>query len=139
MIKLKWNGMAILSIQLCANVWRHALDNRTHSHTGYNLFLDGAVDGAGAKFSVAISEKQQQGGGFRVGDEIKGSAWTKKYPECEYADYYRAGALKRISEPGMAEHAGGPPWIMPPDLHIYNWGRTTVRTPPVNLLFISYH
>ena len=44
-IKVEWQGK-ILSIQPRANVWRYVLDNRTHSHTGYNLFLDGAVDGA---------------------------------------------------------------------------------------------
>jgi len=64
-IKVEWQGK-ILSIQPRANVWRYVLDNRTHSHTGYNLFLDGSVDGAGARFSVAVSEKQQQSGGFRV-------------------------------------------------------------------------
>ena len=120
-VKVEWQGK-ILSIQPRANVWRYVLDNRTHSHTGYNLFLDGAVDGAGARFSVAVSEKQQQSGGFRIGDVIKGSAWTKKYPECEYADYYRAGALKRINVSDLADHTDGPPWIMPPpDLHTYGW------------------
>jgi hypothetical protein len=71
---------------------------------------------------VAISEKQQQNGGFRVGDVIKGSAWSKKYPECEYADYYRAGALKRINVSDLADHTDGTPWIMPPpDLQTYGW------------------
>ncbi|MEA4902117.1 MAG: hypothetical protein VB077_16525, partial [Desulfitobacterium sp.] len=62
--KVQWLGK-ILSIQPRTNVWRYVLDNRTHSHIGYNLFLDGSVNGINAQFAVAISEKQQQCGGFR--------------------------------------------------------------------------
>ena len=93
--KIKWSG-TILSIQPRTNVWRYRCDNRTHSHTGYNIFLDGNSNGEAKQFSVAISEKQQQSVGFRIGDEASGTGWTKKYPEWEYADYYRAGALKRV-------------------------------------------
>lgn len=65
----------------------YRLDNRTHSHLGYNLFLDGEVNGLVGPFSVAISEKQQQKVQFRIGDKIKGTAWTKMYAVTEYADY----------------------------------------------------
>jgi len=120
--KVEWQGK-VLSIQPRTNVWRYVLDNRTHSHIGYNLFLDGTVYGVNARFVVAISEKQQQSGGFRVGNEIKGSAWTKKHPEREYADYYRAGALKRISTAANATDVKeAPPWITtPPDMQTYEW------------------
>ena len=37
-------------------------------------------------FAVAISEKQQEKMRFHIGDEISGTAWTKKYPKLEYAD-----------------------------------------------------
>ena len=94
----------ILSVQPRSNVWRYRLDNRTHNLTGFNLFLRGAVKEANTEtdepaerdFSVAISGGQQEKNHFRIGDRIKGTAWTKKYPEWEFADYYRAGGLKRI-------------------------------------------
>ena len=86
--KITWQG-TIISIQPRTTVWRYRVDNRTHRHIGYNIFLDGEADGVVGRFAVAISEKQQQTAGFRIGDEAKGTAWTKKYPECEFADYYR--------------------------------------------------
>ena len=64
--KIKWQGI-IVSIQPRTTVWRYVLDNRTHSHIGYNLFLDGNCNGEDGCFSVAISEKQQQKGEFRIG------------------------------------------------------------------------
>ena len=93
--KRTWSG-TIVSIQPRTTVWRYRLDNRTHSHIGYNLFLDGEVNGLVGPFSVAISEKQQQKAQFRIGDRIKGTAWTKMYAVTEYADYYRAGTLKVV-------------------------------------------
>lgn len=119
--KVKWQG-TLVSIQPRTTVWRYVLDNRTHSHIGYNLFLDGSVDGVDGRFSVAISEKQQQKEMLRIGDELSGTAWTKMYSVSDYADYYRAGAIKHIraSEPEVGSVA--PPWkIAPPDLETYEY------------------
>lgn len=117
--KIKWQG-TIVAIQPRTRVWRYLTDNRTHYHIGYNLFLDGFAKGFDGRFSVAISEKQQQGGGFGVGDTVQGTAWTKQYPEREYADYYRAGALKRVNSAANNAEITGPPWIMtPPDMLTY--------------------
>jgi hypothetical protein len=120
--KVNWSGI-ILSIQPRTTVWRYVVDNRTHRHIGYNLFLDGEANGVIGRFSVAISEKQQQMAGFRIGDEVKGTAWTKKYPELEFADYYRAGALKCINKSKVVyDIAEAPPWrIAPPDMATYEW------------------
>jgi hypothetical protein len=120
--KINWSG-TILSIQPRTNVWRYRVDNRTHSHTGYNLFLDGVADGMPLQYSVAISEKQQQTIGFRIGDEASGTGWTKKYPQWEYADYYRAGALKRTKpNTAPADERNVPPWTGdPPDMATYEW------------------
>lgn len=92
--KVKWQGQ-IISIQPRTRVWRYVTDNRTHYHIGFNLFLKDSND---VNFSVAISEKQYFKGKFSIGDEVSGSAWTKKYPKREFADYYRAGALKIIKK-----------------------------------------
>lgn len=120
--KIQWQG-TIISIQPRTTVWRYRLDNRTHRHIGYNVFLDGEVDGEKAQFAVAISEKQQKTVGFRIGDEAKGTAWTEKYPEWEYADYYRAGGLKRVTENNsVIDESGAPPWLgAPPDMETFEW------------------
>jgi hypothetical protein len=119
--KIKWSGV-ITSIQPRTRVWRYLTDNRTHYHIGYNLFLDGCADGVDKQFVVAISEKQQQSGEFGIGDTIFGTAWLKQYPEREFADYYRAGALKRIESGKPITADNPPPWIgLPPDMATYEW------------------
>ena len=75
--KINFTGL-ILSVQPRSNVWRYRLDNRTHTLTGYNLFLTGIADNEEASFSVAVSEKQQEKFRFSIGDQISGTAWTKK-------------------------------------------------------------
>jgi hypothetical protein len=118
--KIEWRG-TVLSVQVRATVWRYKLDNRTHSEIGYNLFFDGEVNGLNGQFSVAISENQQEKGKFRIGDEVKGTAWTKMYDVSDYADYYRAGALKRIVDAAPANTSVTPPWkIDPPPLETYS-------------------
>lgn len=57
--KMRFRGI-IKSVQPRSNVWRYRLDNRTHSHTGYNVFLAGEVDGEEREYAIAISEKQQE-------------------------------------------------------------------------------
>jgi len=118
-MKIEWEG-TIVSIQSRTRVWRYVTDNRTHYYLGYNLFLDGIADEVECRFGVAISEKQQFSNGFRIGDHVKGTAWSKQYPEREYADFYRAGSLKRIDGAESNVTTLPPPWIMPlPDLKTY--------------------
>lgn len=116
--KIEWQG-TIRSIQPRTTVWRYRLDNRTHYHIGYNLFLDGEADGRKTQFSVAISEKQQQKLIFRIGDVAKGTAWTKMYEVSDYADYYRAGGLKIIEKAELTDTTPPPYRIEPPDMATY--------------------
>ncbi len=116
--KIEWQG-TILSVQPRTTVWRYRLDNRTHYHRGYNLFIDGEANGIKASFSVAISEIQQKKLVFRIGDEAKGTAWTKMYHVSDYADYYRAGGLKITRKAEHAETSPPPYLIEPPDLATY--------------------
>ena len=74
--KVSFQG-TIKSVQPRSNVWRYRLDNRTHSMTGYNIFLTGIADGEERDFAIAISEKQQEKYKFHIGDEIKGTGWTR--------------------------------------------------------------
>jgi len=119
-VKIEWSGK-IVSIQPRTTVWRYKLDNRTHYHNGYNLFLDGEANGASATFSVAVSEKQQQKHEFRVGDIAQGTAWSKMYDVSDYADYYRAGGLKVVIRAAQVETVPPPYIIPPPDMETYQW------------------
>ena len=105
-IKVNWSG-EVVSVQPRSTVWRYITDNRTHREKGFNVFLKGDVyygsdevhTEKGSKkydFCIAISEKQEQKLEIHIGDELKGTAWTKKYPEIEFADYYRVGGIKKI-------------------------------------------
>ncbi len=118
--KIEWQGI-IVSVQPRTTVWRYKLDNRTHYHRGYNLFLNGEANGVNTPFSVAISEKQQHKLEFRIGDEAKGTAWSKMYDVSDYADYYRAGGLKVISRSVPKETVPPPYLIPPPDMATYEW------------------
>ena len=119
--KITFSGI-IKSVQPRSNVWRYRLDNRTHGMTGYNLFLEGTADCRDGAFAVAISEKQQMKHKFHIGDEIKGTCWTKKYPKWEYADYYRAGALKKVKAGHEITDNEGLPWKSEvPELSVYEW------------------
>ncbi len=119
-VKISFSGV-ILSVQPRSNVWRYRLDNRTHRMTGYNIFLKGLAEGAEKEFAIAISGKQQERFRFHIGDEIRDTAWTKMYPKLEYADYYRAGGLKKISEAPMAAGDKVSPWVGEvPELSVYD-------------------
>lgn len=156
--KVEWLG-EVVSVQPRSTVWRYLIDNRTHRECGYNVFLKGEVyydseivpheNGTDKyDFCVAISEKQAEKIGIHIGDILKGTAWTKKYPEIEFADYYRAGSLKKLetAENGDSQRMSvevdtantrydgtpiprvnsadyqGPPWKQEvPPLEIYAW------------------
>jgi hypothetical protein len=124
--KIEWNG-TILAIQPRTRVWRYLTDNRTHYHIGFNIFLDGCADGIDRQFVIAISEKQQQSGGFGIGDTVSGTAWIKQYPEREFADYYRAGALKRVKNGKPIITNNSPPWIGQPCQMSKSFGILTER------------
>ena len=158
-LKIAWQG-EVVSIQPRSKVWRYIADNRTHRECGFNVFIKGTVQAPDGSvpafhpvsekydFCVAISELQEYKLEIRIGDELKGSAWTKKYPEIEFADYYRVGSLKKIKAvkensfplwemgidtvqtgyedtPILRVHCNkypGPPWKMTvPPLEVYAW------------------
>ena len=84
---------------------------------GYNIFLLNEE----RSFTIAISEKQYQLHGFRIGDVIRGTGWTKLHPNQEYADYYRCGALS-ILERVVEKTTSAPPYQGAlPDLATYSW------------------
>ncbi|MBU3191529.1 hypothetical protein K9O30_19540 [Clostridium bowmanii] len=80
-LKANWQG-EIASIQPRTRVWRYLTHNRTHYHLGYNLFIVGHSGDGKKQFIVAISEKQQLKGLFRLGDGYLDELCTEgKYEE----------------------------------------------------------
>ena len=123
-VKIAFSGI-IRSVQPRSNVWRYRLDNRSHNVTGFNLFLTGTIDDESEPhtFVVAVSGTQQGKYHFHIGDKISGTAWTKKYAKWEFADYYRAGALKKIDAAKADDKpVRVPPWTdETPGVDVYNW------------------
>lgn len=117
--KVRFRG-TVRAVEVRSDVWRYKLDNRTHSHKGYNVFLAGEVDGVEREFSLAISEKQQQKWGFRIGDVASGTAWTKLHPKREYADFYRVAAVRfETYDPDPHESTSAPWTGEVPSLDVY--------------------
>jgi hypothetical protein len=113
--KIRWSGV-ITAIQPRAWVWRYKTDNRTHNHTGFNLWIAGDA----GKVVVAISALQQQKLEFRHGDTASGTAWPVQGKKREIADLYRAGDLKLLDRPDRSADRGGPPFIdILPNLEMY--------------------
>ena len=71
--RIRWQGQ-IESVQCRAWVWRYKLDNRTHHHLGFNLFIKGEADGQEGRFTVAVSNTQHTKQRFRIGDVFIGTA-----------------------------------------------------------------
>ena len=101
--KVSFQG-TIKSVQPRSNVWRYRLDNRTHSMTGYNLFLSGIADGEERDFAIAISEKQQEKYKFHLGYQM-----FLSYP---YMIGVAAGCLIRSVGAVNVSSANGHVWPM---------------------------
>lgn len=90
--------------------------------TGYNIFLTGIADGEERDFVIAISEKQQEKYKFHIGDEIKGTGWTKKYPELSVYDWRGCRMLDKKCWSGKCFQCK---WACMANVTIeYNWGVT---------------
>jgi len=113
--RIRWHGR-IESVQCRAWVWRYKMDNRTHHHIGFNLFLRGEADGRKGRFILAVSDTQHGKLQFRIGDEFKGTAWPCIKAKHDIADYYRAGGFKALARADEDATPKGPPFtgLLPP-------------------------
>jgi len=113
--RARWQG-ELQSVQCRAWVWRYQLDNRTHHHLGFNLWVRGECDGPVGRFIVAVSDRQHAKMQFRIGDVVKGTAWACIEAKHEIADFYRAGGLKVLSRGDAQSDTPGPPFthLLPP-------------------------
>jgi len=110
--QIRWQGR-IEAVQCRAWVWRYKMDNRTHHHLGFNLFLRGEAAGKTGRFILAVSDTQHGKLQFRIGDEFKGTAWPCIKARHDIADYYRAGGFKVISRASELTEPSGPPFTGP--------------------------
>ena len=106
--KIQFSG-TVISVQPRSNVWRYRLDNRTHSLTGYNLFLRGVSGGVESDFTVAISGRQQESLRFHIGDagdlQIYGiGSWRELNVRCLCGKLLLQGLMQE--EQADAESAG---------------------------------
>ena len=107
--RIRWQGR-IESVQCRAWVWRYKMDNRTHHHLGFNLFVKGEAEGAEGRFIVAVSDSQHTKLQFHIGDVMQGTAWPCIQAKHDIADYYRAGRFKAISRADEQADPAGPPF-----------------------------
>ena len=117
--RIRWQGQ-IESVQCRAWVWRYKMDNRTHHHLGFNLFVTGEADGREGRFIVAVSDTQHTKLRFRIGDVFKGTAWPCIKAKHEIADYYRAGGLRALVRADEQTDPAGPPFTrLPPPIEVF--------------------
>ena len=117
--RIQWQGQ-ILAVQVRAWVWRYRTDNRTHHHLGFNLWIEGEAAGESRKFIVAVSDAQHCKLKLRIGDVVKGTAWTCAKAKHDIADFYRAGGLKLISRRNTETDRRPPPFLgTPPPIKVF--------------------
>ena len=116
--RLRWRGV-VGAVQCRAWVWRYRVDNRSHNHLGFNLWVEGEVESTARKFVVAVSDRQREKHQFGVGDVVSGTGWPCKSAKREVADLYRAGGLKVIAR-GNVVSVAVPPFVnVPPPLEVF--------------------
>ena len=98
--RIRWQGQ-LEAVQCRTWVWRYKMDNRTHHHLGYNLFVQGTADGRAGRFSVAVSASQHLRLQFRIGDVFQGTAWPCRQARHDVADLSVVnGPLRRRKNDG---------------------------------------
>jgi len=119
--RIRWQGQ-IESVQCRAWVWRYKMDNRTHHHLGFNLFLKGEAGERQGRFIVAVSDTRHTKLKFRIGDVFKGTAWPCIKAKHDIADFYRAGGFKVVSHADEHADSSGPPFagLLPP-IDVFEW------------------
>lgn len=124
--KISFSG-TVISVQPRSNVWRYKLDNRTHSMTGYNIFISGETAGEQRNFAVAISEKQQmkiQKTGRENALPVNGRAWQMSLLSIIGA-LHRNSVLKAFVMAPRTAHFTR--WADQEQFHTKTWTQTTIQ------------
>lgn len=116
-VKVSWSGK-IISVQPRIRLTR-SFDQRSHNYLGYNLTIQGSVDGEERAFTVGIGMEAQAKHQFEVGQVVSGKSEKVLDSKSEVSEYYKASELK-VVEKGTKQKGDGPPWQgAPPVLEIY--------------------
>lgn len=99
--KISFSGQ-IISVKARIRLCR-SFDEISHQYQGYTLVVSGDVEDVPTdEIRVAIGPAAHNKHQFRIGDMITGKAHPIIDPQTEWAQYYKASALK-ITERGSAE------------------------------------
>lgn len=87
----------------------------SHQYNGYILVIEGHLDDEYGQFRVAIGPKAHEKHQFQIGDKLSGKAQPISNPKHEWAQYYKASALKVeiIGEREDPHPSGGVPVPLP--------------------------
>ncbi len=97
-----------------------SFDERHHSYLGYNLRIDGTVEGETREFLVAVGKGAHAKFEFRVGDRVSGEAVPVADPRLETAELYKASKLKMVERHDSSEAPDPPPYVgLAPSLEVY--------------------
>lgn len=99
----------ITAVKARIRLWR-SFDQISHSYLGYNLVLDGDLDGRPEEeLRIAVGPKAHERHKFRIGDQVDGMAAPVPYAETEWATHYLQGQrpAPRLQGPVRTGRAGG--------------------------------
>lgn len=112
-----WQGK-VVSIQPRIRLW-WSFDQRAHTYLGYNLTIDGLLDGMVGIYTIAIGKAAHAKHQFRVGDVVQGRATSVVDERKESAAYDKVSHLKLV-ERSQAVTIEIPPYHgVPPELETY--------------------
>ena len=113
---LPWSGV-VLSVQPRIRLFR-SFDEVSHTYLGYNLGVDGEVEGEKRKFVVAIGKATHAKHQLRTGDKVSGVGKPLFGHLVEMADLFKVSKFKVVGR--GQEGQDGPPWhTLAPSLEVY--------------------
>ena len=116
MAKKKFKGK-ISGVQPRIRLLR-SFDQSSHSYLGYNIFLEGTIEGDHRKFIIAIGKSTQAKFKFQPGQHIQGVCTSVINPLNEIAEYFKVSQLSIIDSTALKIEP--PPYLeLPKDLEIY--------------------
>jgi len=115
--RLSWTG-TVTSVQPRIRLTR-SFDERYHTYLGYNLRIQGVLQGLAGEYAVAIGNAAQAKHDFRVGDVATGQSVPVPDQRVEDAAFYKTVRLSLLSRTQLPSN-NPPPWHgPPPTLEVY--------------------
>lgn len=115
--KLHWKGV-VYSVQPRIRLLRSTV-SCAHSNSGFLLHIEGQIEEASLRFSVAIGNATHEKHRFRIGDQIEGRGTKVQVSDREIADLYKVSGIL-LRERGPDTYRSGAPFRgVPPPLSVY--------------------